>query len=283
MPPRRQPPTIGHRRLAGELLALRGERTRDQVSADTGLSTGALFRIEKAQVRPQKRTLVQLLDYYGVTDAAQRAELLELLRRSRQLQWLTLFEDNLPQSYQHFISFEAEAYRISDYEGHFVPGLLQTQAYAESVIRALMPEAADEEISRRVEVRIRRQDVLKKSPPLRLWAILDEGAIRREVGSVELHRNQLRHLSESMRSPNITLQVIPFRAGAHVGMPGTFQVLEFAEPDPPMVYTENAGGGLFLEADPDVIRYRDSFQRLAAQALSPDESKKMIEDLAKAA
>jgi transcriptional regulator with XRE-family HTH domain len=285
MAARRQPPTVRRRRLAAELLGLRNAAglTRDQVADTTGLSTGALFRIEKAQTRPQKRTLVLLLDLYGVTDSAQRNSLFDLLRQSRQLGWLQLFEDNLPQSYQTFISFEAEASRLSDFEGQFMPGLLQTEAYARTVIRSLMPEESDEEIERRVEVRIRRQQALTQPHAVGLWAILDEAVIRREVGGVPVLREQLKRLAEAAHTPNITLQVLPFKAGAHLGMPGSFIVMEFAEPDPPLIYTENSGGGLFLEADTDVQRYRASFQRLAAQALSPEDTTKIIEEAAKAA
>lgn len=278
MAARKQLPTISRRRLANELLELRGAVSRDQVSADTGISTGALFKMEKGQTRPQRRTLVQLLDYYSVEDQAKREALFELLRRSDELQWLQRFEDNLPQSYQHLISFEAAAARISEYEGSFVPGLLQTEAHAAAVIRALMPEATEEEIASRVEVRMRRQEALNGSSGPKLWVILDEAVIRRSVGGASVHRDQMRHLLEQSQAPNIALQVIPFEAGAHLGMPGQFSILEFAEPDPPMIYTENAGGGLFMEAEPDVARYRDNYHRLTAQAASIEQSKRIIEE-----
>jgi hypothetical protein len=116
---------------------------------------------------------------------------------------------------------------------------------------------------------MRRQRAPVQPHAVGLWAILDEAVIRREVGGTDVLRAQLQHLVEAARSPNITLQVIPFSAGAHLGMPGSFIVMEFPEPDPPLIYTENSGGGLFLEADADVQRYRASFQRLAAQAPSP--------------
>ncbi|WP_199510831.1 helix-turn-helix domain-containing protein [Nucisporomicrobium flavum] len=285
MPARRQPPTVRRRRLAAELLGLRTAAglTRDQVAETTGLSTGALFRIEKALTRPQKRTLILLLDLYKVTDAAKRTELFDLLRQSQQLSWLQLFEDNLPQSYQTFISFEAEASRLSDYEGDMMPGLLQTEAYARAVIQGLMPEEAEEDIERRVEVRKRRQQVLTQAKTLSLWTILDESVIRRQVGGPTVMREQLEHLIAAAHWPAVTVQVIPFSAGAHVGMPGSFIVMEFPDPDPPLIYTENAGGGLFLEADADVQRYRAGFQRLAAQALSPKDTLALINQAAEVA
>lgn len=283
MPARKQLPTVGRRRLAMELLQLRGTITREQVSAHTGISTGALFKIEKAQTRPQRRTLLQLLDYYQVEDQLVRQSLLDLLRRSDDMHWLQRFEDNLPLSYQHLISFEAEATRISEYEGSFVPGLLQTRDYTEALSRALLPEATEKDVANRVEVRLRRQAVLATRPAPKLWAVLDEAVIRRAVGGPEVHRDQLRHLLAATMEPNITLQVIPFDAGAHIGMPGQFFIMEYAEPASPMVYAENAVGGLFMESERDIARYRENFQRLTADARSIEQTRQMIEDAAKAA
>lgn len=276
MPARRQPPTIALRRLASELLAMRGARSRDQVKVDIGLSEAALLRIEKAKVRPQVRTLRQLLDYYGA-DAAKKEELEELLKRSRELQWLQRYEEYLPQSYQNFIAFEADAIQMSDYQSLLMPGLLQTRGYAEVVSRALLPEVDDEGIAQRVDARMRRQDVLEKAS---FWAILDEAAIRRILGDGDVYRQQLRYLAEASRRPNVTLQVIPFTAGPHLGMTGNFITMDFSAPAAPLVYTENAEGGLFLEADEDVRRYRATFQRLAAQAASPEDTLKIIESAA---
>ena len=118
---------------------------------------------------------------------------------------------------------------------------------------------------------------------LAIWTILDEAAIWRQVGGAAVLREQLQRLVTAAESPNITLQVIPFSTGAHPGMPGSFIVMDFPEPDPPIIYTENSGGGLFLEGDADVRRYRTSFQRLAAQALSPDDTMAMITEAAEVA
>ncbi|GLY95731.1 helix-turn-helix transcriptional regulator [Actinoplanes sp. NBRC 103695] len=283
MPARKNLPTVGRRRLAMELLQLRGTITREQVSAHTGISTGALFKIEKAQTRPQRRTLLQLLDFYQVEDQRRRQDLLDLLRRSDETHWLQRFEDNLPRSLQHLISFEADAVQISVYEGSFVPGLLQTQAYAEALSRALLPGATESDIDDRVEVRLRRQAVLAAVPAPKLWAVLDEAVVRRVVGDPAVHRDQLRRLLQASRSPNIILQIIPFDAGAHTGMPGQFTIMDYVEPDPPMVYAESAAGGLFMEAERDVVRYRENFRQLTAQAGSVEQTTRMIEDAAKAA
>ncbi|BCY09165.1 helix-turn-helix transcriptional regulator [Actinoplanes sp. L3-i22] len=285
MPVRRQAPTVARRRLAAEMLELRttSGRSREAVSSDTGLSQGALHRIETAKTTPQAGTLNHLMDYYGVTDPEQRAAMQELRKRSKQLKWLELFEGgDLPDSYRTLASFEADAIRISDYESLFIPGLLQTRAYTETIIRTLLPEAPHEEIEQRLDIRMRRQETLTKPHPASLWAILDEAAMRRRVGGNQIYLDQLEHLLAAGQRPNITIQVIPFSTGAHLGMPGAFATLEFPEPDPPLVYMENAGGGLFVETDSEIAWYRNSFLRLAAEALSPQDTTTWIERAASA-
>jgi transcriptional regulator with XRE-family HTH domain len=282
---RKQPPTARLRRLAAELKRLRAasEHTRESVEEKTGINTATLYRIETARVRPQKRTLVALLDLYGVKEQAERDKLVELTRDSNQLGWLQLYEPELPEGYQTYISFEAEATRLQNYESVYVPGLLQTEAYARAVIRGVLPAEPDEGVAQRVEVRMRRQDTLAKEQPVSLWAVLDEAAIRRPVGGAQVMKEQLQHLLRTAKSPNIMIQVLPYSAGAHPGMPGAFVVMEFPDEDPALVYTESTGGGLFLEAEPDVERYRSTFQHLVAQALSPAETLKFITKAAEAA
>lgn len=275
---RKQPPTARLRRLAAELKRLRAaaEHTRESVEERTGINTATLYRIETARVRPQRRTLLTLLDCYGVTEPADRERLVDLTRDSNQLGWLQLYEPDLPDLYQTYISFEAEASRIQNYESLYVPGLLQTAEYAQAVIRGVLPEESDDGVAQRVDVRMRRQDALRKDPPVGLWAVIDEAVIRRPVGGAEVMRGQRQHLVDMGGQPNITVQVVPYSAGAHPGMPGAFLVMEFPDEDPALVYTESGSGGLFLEAEADVERYRSTFIHLVAQALSPAESKKFI-------
>lgn len=281
---RRQPPTVRLRRLAAELKRLRAaaKLTREQVETETGIVVGTLYRLEFAKGRPQKRTLLTLLDLYGVTDQAERDKFVELTRQSAQLGWLQPYEPDLPEGYQTYISFEAEAARLHNYESLYVPGLLQTDAYLRAVIHGVWPAATDNEVKQRVEVRMRRREALTKEHPVGLWAVFDEAVLRRLVGGREVMRDQLLHLIENTKSPNITIQVVPYSAGAHPGMPGSFLLMEFPDPDPALVYTENAGGGLFLEAEQDVQRYRDTFQHLVAQALSPADTTTLIGEAAQA-
>lgn len=282
---RTKPPTVRLRRLSAELKRLRSAAamTREQVEEQTGITVGTLYRVEMAKARPQKRTLLTLLDLYGMSDPEERTALTELARNAGQLGWLQRYEPDLPEDYQQYITFEAEASRLYNYESLYVPGLLQTEAYARAVIRGVLPEKSNEEIEQRVEVRLRRQAALAKETPVGLWAVVDEAAVRRVVGGTQVQREQLRHLAEAAESPTITIQVITYAAGAHPGMAGPFLVMEFPDPDPALIYTENASGGLFLEAEPEVQRYRATFQRLTAQALSPDDSVNAIRKAAESA
>jgi transcriptional regulator with XRE-family HTH domain len=272
---RRQPPTVRLRRLAAELRKLRTEAslTREEVSEQTGINTATLYRIETAKVRPQRRTLIALLDRYGVTDETQRADLVDLSKQASELGWLRAYESELPEQYGAYIAFESEARSVRNYESLFVPGLLQTEDYARAVIHGVLPLASDEEVERRVEVRMQRQASLRKKDPLQLWAIVDEAVLRRRVGGPDVMASQLEALVASAALPHVVLQVIPFETGAHAGMPGSFVVMDFADvADPDLVYIDSMAGDLFLEREPDVRRYSATFEHLRAAALNPADS-----------
>ena len=278
MPGKRQTPTVRLRRLAAELRTLRNASglTRDVVVERTGINVATLYRIEHARVRPQTRTLRTLLDLYGV-EAPQQSELLALLRDARQRGWLHAYQSELAEQYTTYIGFEGEARSISNYESLFVPGLLQTEDYARAVIRGVLPMANRDEVERRVEVRMERQDVLRNDNPLELWVIMDEAALRRHVGGSDVIRAQLGHLLDAVELPNVTIQVIPFDVGAHAGMPGSFVLMQFGEPAiPDVVYIDSMAGDLFLEEESDIRRYTLIFEHLRAVAASPDASRSLV-------
>jgi transcriptional regulator with XRE-family HTH domain len=278
MPGKRQTPTVRLRRLAAELRSLRSAAglTRDEVVERTGINVATMYRIEHARVRPQTRTLRTLLDLYGV-EREQQVELVELLRDARERGWLHAYQSELPEQYMTFIGFEGEARSSWNYESLFVPGLLQTEDYARAVITGTLPFARREEVERRVEVRMERCEVLRNENPLELWGIVDEAALRRQVGGHAVMRAQLRQLLEATELPNVTLQVIPFDAGAHAGMADSFVFLQFAEEAiPDVVSVETMAGELFLEAESDIRRYKLVFEHLRAVAASPDASRALI-------
>ena len=256
MATKRSTPTVRLRRLAAELRRLRtaADLSREDVAERTGINNATLYRIETARTRPQTRTLIALLQLYGVDDQ-QRQHLLALAKESAKQGWLRPYHEDLPEEYTAYISFEAEADGVRNYESLFIPGLLQTEAYARAVIRGVLPMANQREVEDRVQARIERQQVLTKDDPLKLWAIVDEAALRRLVGGAKVMTDQLRHLLEVITEPNVTLQVIPFGAGAHAGMPGSFVLMDFPDPmDAGLVYIDSMAGDLFLESAADGIR-----------------------------
>ena len=283
MAQRRQPPTVRLRRLAAELRRLRGaaDMSREDAGEQTGINNATLYRIETAKARPQMRTLVALLNLYNV-DQAQRDYLSALCRDAGKQGWLRPYHSDLPEEYTAYISFEDEAQGLRNYESLFLPGLLQTEGYARAVIRGVLPSATNEEIEDRVRARIERQGVLAKATPLKLWAVVDEAALHRVIGGVEVMHEQLLHLVEAVKVPNITFQVIPFGAGAHPGMPGQFILMDFSDPmDTDLIYIDSMAGDLFLESDADISRYRSIFDNLVAVALSPNESAALVAERAK--
>jgi transcriptional regulator with XRE-family HTH domain len=275
---RTKPPTVRLRRLAAELRRLRAasELSREQVEEQTGVNEGTLYRIETARARPQRRTLLALLDLYEATDPL-RADLLDLAKSADGQGWARPYHWQLPGEYAAYISFEAEARAVHNYESLFIPGLLQTEDYGRAMISGVLPTVTEAEISERIEARLERQKLLNGSALLELWAVVDEAAIRRVVGGRAVMAAQLRHVLDMMTRPNITVQVIPFDTGAHPGMPGAFVLMEFRDDlDPELVYVDTLAGDIFLEADDDVRRYRQMFDYLRAGALSPADSAKLI-------
>ncbi|GAA3857718.1 helix-turn-helix domain-containing protein [Streptomyces sedi] len=277
-----QIPTVRHRRLAAELRKLRADAqlTREEVADATSMNESTLWRIETAKGRPQKRTLKALLDLYCVGEV-QRAEITALSQGAKEPGWLRPFHSELPEEYTTYISFESEAWEIRNYQSLFIPGLLQTEDYARAVIRGTLPMVSESEVESRVQARVERPGVVfEKSEPLRLWAIVDEAAVRRTVGSEGVMKGQLRHLTDMAQRPYVRLQVVPFTGGAHPGMTGSFCLLSFADrEEPEIVYLDTMAGDLFRESEIDIRRFRGMFDQVGAQALSPADTLKLISSL----
>ncbi|MGW0588473.1 helix-turn-helix domain-containing protein [Streptosporangium sp. NPDC002607] len=277
---KRQPPTVRLRRLAAELRRLRQEAglSQAEVTEKTDVNLATLHRIETAKTKPQLRTLNALLDAYGVT-GSQRTDLVTLQKEAKQRGWLHGLEADLPDKYSAYIGLEAEAQQAINYESLFIPGLLQTEDYMRAMIRGVRPTVTDDEIEDRVAARMQRQALLEGDTPLHLWAILDQAALFRAVGGDLIMRAQLKHLAQQAKRPHITVQVIPFSAGAHPGMPGSFIVLKFAADNPDVIHIDSMAGDLFLEEETDIQRYNDMCQHLRAVALSPADTAALLASL----
>jgi transcriptional regulator with XRE-family HTH domain len=272
-------PTLRGRRLAVELMRHREASglSREEVARRLEWSTSTIFRIETGRSRPQPGNVRALLDLYGVT-GPERDGLIQLAREARQPGWWHSFRDVLPNPYEVYIGLEAGAASIRNFEPVVIPGLLQTADYAREMFRSGPRELDRDEVERRVEVRVARQQILSRDDRPRLWAVIDEAAVRRVVGGPEVMRDQLRHLVESAEHGKTTIQVVPFSAGAHAGTSGPFVILAFPEPtDPAVVYVETLAGDIYLEERADVSRYTLAFDRLLAAALHPDDSVHLIE------
>jgi hypothetical protein len=172
---------------------------------------------------------------------------------------------------------------IRTYESLFIPGLLQTRDYAHAVVTGIQPEAQPAQIDKRTDVRMVRQDLLRNGEePLRLWAVIDEAALHRVVGSPETMRGQLESLIETSLLPHVTVQVLPFSVGAHPGMTSNFSILEYRDAsDATVVYLEGVTSDLYLEKETDVRAYATLYEHLQAQALGPEQTRELVDRVAK--
>jgi len=271
------------RRLARELTRLREEKGMTIRDAATALEwdPSKLSRVEGLQRGMIVRDVRRLLNLYGVSDEAQREALFEMARQAKQRGWWQAYADVMPSEYGNMIGLEAEASEIRGYQPELVPGLLQTEGYARAVIGAYRRGDTAEEINRRVEIRMTRQQVLDRDDPLRLRVVLNEGVVRRVVGGRAVMRDQLRKLAAERERFNVMIQVLPFAAGEHPAMSGPFSVLDFPEPsDLGVVNLENMASTLSLETEDDLRRYGEAFDFLQAAALGPRESRDMLISLA---
>jgi transcriptional regulator with XRE-family HTH domain len=267
----RRSPTVRERRLARALRHLREEAslTIEDVAEKLEISPSTVSRMETAQVGVRPRDLRFLLDMYEITEA-ERDQLLQIARERRQQQWWQEYAD-LPNI--AVAGLEEDASAIWQYSTQLVPGLLQTEAYARAVLGAIRLDSKPGDIDRRLDLRLHRQALLSRADAPEYWAILDEAVVRRQVGGPAAMAEQLGHLIEVARLPNVTLQVLPFTSGEHAGMDGEFTIMHYRESeDPDVVYIENTGNDLYLERSEVTRRYNKLFDHLRAAAQNPGES-----------
>lgn len=271
-------PTVRGRRLMREVKRLR-ELTGlspDEAAQRLDFSKSKLYRIENGRSRIDADDLEDMLDLYDVR-SPDRDALIALGRDSRRRGWWTTYKDVFTGSY---VGLESEASRIQ-VTSHIVPGLFQTPDYARAVIAATGPWLETEETERRVAARAARQRaVLGRDNAPELHVVLDEGALRRDVGDAALMREQLAQLSKTGTRPGITVQVLPFSAGACSSMAGDFVMLTFPEAeDPPVAYAEGLFGDVYLESADELDRFRLAWTYLLDKALSPADSAAMIDQI----
>lgn len=269
--------TTRRRQLGAMMRKLRARKglTLEEAGRLVGVSKATVSRYE-TQAGPVKWLVIDALcREYGATDAERKAVVV-IAKNAKQQGWWSSFADSIPESMNLLLTLEDEAVRESHFACVYVPGLLQTRAYSTELQKANEVPLEHAEIERLVDIRMKRQKILARPKPLRLWAILDESVIRRVVGSPQIMREQLDRLLEANESPHITLQVLPFAKGAHAAALGSFVIIGGSEPTLDVVYVDFHTGSLFLEKDEELERYRLAFEYLQAQALDMEASSAVI-------
>ncbi|AXI76702.1 helix-turn-helix domain-containing protein [Peterkaempfera bronchialis] len=268
--------------LGSQLRRLREAKgiTREDAGYTIRASESKISRMELGRVSFKERDVADLLSLYGVKDETEREALLGLVREANKSGWWHSFSDVLPNWFQTYVGLEEAAALIRTYELQFVPGLLQSEDYARAVFGLARPAIGDEEIERRVGLRMRRQKLLAGGDSPRLWAVIDEAALRRPVGGPEVMRAQVQHLIDIAEQPNVVVQVMPFRFGCHAAESGAFTILRFPEQDlADVVYLEQLTSALYLDKRDDVDSYIQVMERLCVDSLTPEQTVDLLKSI----
>jgi transcriptional regulator with XRE-family HTH domain len=274
--PEMRSPTVRRRELGALLRTLRTEHglTIEQVAEQLLCSPSKVSRMETGQRGATPRDIRDLCDLYGVTSPDERARMAKLAAEGKQQGWWQSYELDY---FATFVGLEEAATAIKMYQSTTIPGLLQTPDYVRAMSGVLVPEVSAERTEELVEVKRRRQGRLSGEPPLPLSVILDEAVLHRTVGGPVAMARQLERLIEATGIYQVTIQVIPYSAGAHAAMDSTFTIMEFADAVlPTVVYVEGLVGWIYIERPQDVARYEQVFDRLSDSALSPQDSIELI-------
>jgi transcriptional regulator with XRE-family HTH domain len=253
----------------------------EEVADHLGVAASTLSRIETGKAPTKSIYLNAMLEMYGVNDPSQRQVLVDMAREGHRKGWWSVYDDVLPTGFGIYVGLEAEAAGLRSFEAEAVHGLFQTPDYARAILREVQNRDSEEQVERLVDLRMKRQEVLDRNPPLDVWLILDEAVIRRTIGGPQVMSGQLARLADASKMPNVTLQVLPFASGSHAGLRGPFSILEFPErADADVAYVESVAGILYLEKDREVRSCAEAFDRLRAAALSPGASAELISEAA---
>jgi hypothetical protein len=277
-------PTVLRMLLGAQLRKLRetANITRDDAGYHIRASGSKISRMELGRVSFKERDVTDLLEFYGVTDPAEREKLVQLTKEANATPWYQKFQDVVPDWFHVYVGLEEAAQLIRVYEVQFVPGLLQTQGYARATILQGSPGLDPDEVERRVQLRLGRQKLLSKDSPPRFWVIVDEAALRRPMGGRDVHIAQIERLMDVVSEPNITLQVMPFRYGGHAAEGGAFTIMRFPETDlPDIVYMEYLTGAHYIDKPEDVERYAAVMERLSVAGTSPDRTREILAGILK--
>ncbi len=270
-------PTARRMMLGAQLRRLREAAEVSRVDAGYAIrgSESKMSRLEHGRVSFKERDIADLLTMYGVSDPVERETFIDMAKRSNEPGWWRRDADVIPNWFNNYIGLEEAASRIQSYEHQFVPGLLQTEDYARAIVRHGLLNLDDDEIDRRVALRMRRQKLLAGPDAPRLWLVIDESVLHRPIGGIKVLAGQLDALLELTKSPRISVQILTYQHSYHAV--GAFTMLRFADRAlPTVVYIEHLTGALYLERLDDVEAYSRALDRLAVNARTPDESRQLL-------
>ncbi|MCQ9181106.1 helix-turn-helix domain-containing protein [Streptomyces sp. IBSBF 2953] len=220
-------------------------------------------RLEKAEVGLKPLYVEILLGTYGA-DRQEIEEFVALAERANEPGWWHPYRDVLPSWFSGYVSLETGARTLRTYEPHYVTGLLQTPRYARGVLGGGFPSDRDEDLQRRVDLRLRRQSLLERADAPTLWTVLEETVLHRMVGGPEVMREQIDRLLEVSELEHVSVDIVPFTAGAHVGACAPFTYFRFEEPElPDIVYTEILSGAVYLDQRSEVAAHLEAHNRMS--------------------
>jgi len=271
-------PTARRIMLGARLRRLReaAEVSRAEAGFAIRSSESKISRLELGRVSFKPRDVTDLLTMYGVTDLEKREAFLEMVKRSNEPGWWHRYIDLVADWFQDYLGLEESASRIQTWEQQFVPGLLQSEDYAKAIISHGWSPMATQSVQRQVGMRIRRQALLGRPDPPKLWAVIDESVLHRPIGGRRVMLDEVEHLIELTKRPNITLQVVPYQFSGYAAE-GSFTSLRFAEPElPDVVYIEHLNGALYLDKRSDTELYGRVFDRLTVDAYTPDHTRQFL-------
>ncbi|MFD4144091.1 helix-turn-helix domain-containing protein [Streptomyces sp. NPDC058572] len=280
------PKSVYRRQLSSQLKELHEQsgKTLAEVGNIIEVNQGSLSRIMNGDRGTSPVLVKAMLDCYGVTDPTVREDILDLVRadQAQKQKWWRKYSAVINTTqYGGYLELEQSATTLQSYEPQLIPGLLQTPEYARQVITAMRVDLDAKQVNALVDVRMKRQALLAREDAPKLWAVIDEAALRRISGAPAVLKEQVEHLLDLEPRTNITLQLLPFDAGFHPGLYGSFMLMGFPQPNPDVVWVENLTNSVYFEGSEDVGRYTEVFDHLRATALGPPETRSRIKSMIK--
>ncbi|MEW2566910.1 helix-turn-helix transcriptional regulator [Streptomyces sp. NPDC047070] len=272
------------RKLGGELLRLRDAsgKTQHQAAQSISATNSKIVKMEQGWVPMRDPDIRVLCEFYGLEDPKAVARLLELAKLDRDRRKARGWWQHTPQAgaMAEYIGMEDVATGVRAWQQALIPGLLQTPEYTRAIAVSEGLWNDPDEIEGIVDVRMKRQARLSGPEPLRFYAVIGEGALRQQVGGPEVMRAQLQHLLKAAKLPNVRVQVLPFRAGGHACVAGSFNIVSFAETEAmDVVHVDSIAATVWVENDTESATYSSFFERTARLSLAPKDSLGLIESI----